>query len=51
MPIRVYSNFNKSFKLYMNISDMGLGVVLTQDDELERKQIIVYDIRRLNQVE
>jgi len=30
---------------------MGLGVVLAQDDKQERKRVIVYDIKRLNQVE
>ena len=47
--IRVYSNFNKPFKLYMNVSDMGLGAVLAQDNEQERKRVIAYDVRRLNQ--
>jgi len=27
-PIKVYSDFNKPFKLYKNASDTGLGAVL-----------------------
>ena len=37
--IRAYPNFDKLFKLYMNASDMGLGVVLAQDDEQERERL------------
>ncbi len=35
--IRAYSNFDKLFKLYTDISDMKLEVVLVQDDEQERE--------------
>ena len=49
--IRAYPNFNKLFKLYTDASDIGLGVVLVQDDEQERERVIAYNARRLNQTE
>jgi len=47
-PIRAYPDFNKSFKLYINVSNTGLGVVLIQDDEKEKKRVIAYKARRLS---
>jgi len=50
-PIRVYPNFDKLFKLYIDASDMGLGAVLAQDDEEGKERVIAYDVRRLNSAE
>ncbi len=50
-PIRVHPNFDKLFKLYTDTSDMGLGAVLTQDDEEGKERVISYDARRLNSTE
>ncbi len=47
-PIRAYPNFNKPFKLYTDASDIGLGVILAQDDEEGKERIIAYEARRLN---
>ncbi len=46
--IRAYPDFNKSFKLYTDALDTGLGAVLAQDDEEEKERIIVYEVRRLS---
>ncbi len=44
-PIRAYPNFDKSFKLYTDASDTGLGTVLAQDDEEGKERVIAYDAR------
>src|SRR6266540_5410977 len=46
--IRAHPDFNKPFKLYTNASDTGLGAVLAQDDEEEKKRVIAYKARRLS---
>ncbi len=50
-PIRIHPNFDKSFKLYTDASDTGLGAVLAQDDEESKERVITYDARRLNSAE
>ncbi len=47
-PIRAHPDFNKSFKLYIDASDTGLGAVLAQDDEEGRERVIAYEARRLS---
>src|SRR6266498_55840 len=47
-PIRAHPNFNKSFKLYTDASDTGLGAVLAQDDEEGKERVIAYEARRLS---
>jgi len=46
--IKAYSDFNKSFKLYTDASDTGLGAVLAQNDEEEKEKVIAYEARRLS---
>ncbi len=50
-PIRIHSDFNKSFKLYTDVLDTELEVVLAQDDEEEKKRVITYKTRRLSILE
>ena len=47
-PIWAHFNFNKPFKLYMNASNIGLRVILTQDDEEGKERVIAYEARRLS---
>ncbi len=47
-PIRAHLDFNKSFKLYTDASDTGLGIVLAQDDKEGKERIIAYEARRLS---
>jgi len=51
VSIRVYSNFNKPFKLYTDASNIGLEVILAQVDKQKRERVIAYDARKLNQAE
>jgi hypothetical protein len=41
-PILVRPNWEKEFKLYTDASKIGLGAVLTQDDEEGRERVICY---------
>ena len=50
-PIRAHPEFNKSFKLYTDVSDTGLEVVLTQNDEEKKEKVIAYEARRLSALE
>src|SRR6266542_21338 len=47
-PIRAHPDFNKPFKLYTDVSDTDLGVVLAQDDEEGKERVIAYEARRLS---
>ncbi len=47
-PIRAHPDFNKPFKLYTDVSDIGLGAVLAQDDEKGKERVIAYKARRLS---
>ena len=49
--IRAHLDFNKSFKLYTNTSDIGLRAVLAQNDEKEKERVIAYEARRLSALE
>ena len=40
--IRAYSDFNKPFKLYTDVSDTSLGAVRVQDDEEGKERVVVY---------
>ena len=46
--IRAHPDFNKPFKLYTDVSDTGLGVVLAQDDEEGKERVIAYEARKLS---
>jgi len=48
VPIRAHSDFNKPFKLYTDTSDIGLEVLLAQNDEEEKERVITYEARRLS---
>ncbi len=41
-PILVHPDFTKMFKLYIDASDVGLGVVLMQKDDQEKDRVIYY---------
>ena len=50
-PIRAHPDFNKSFKLYTDASDMDLEAVLAQDDDEGKERVIAYEARRLSALE
>ena len=41
-PILIYPDFTKKFYLYTDISDSGLGAILSQKDNKERKWVVAY---------
>ncbi len=50
-PILVYFDFNKIFKLYIDISNIGLEIILMQKDNQKRDQIIYYEAKTLLSIE
>ncbi|CAG8656007.1 27184_t:CDS:2 [Dentiscutata erythropus] len=46
-PILAYPDFSKTFMLFTDVSDIVLGAILFQKDNLERKQVISYASRSL----
>ncbi len=41
----MHPNFNKMFKLYTDTSDIGLRVVLMQEDDQEKDRVICYETK------
>ena len=50
-PIVAHSNFDKFFILYTNAFGKGIGAVLYQKDDQDKKCIIAYASKALNQYE
>src|SRR6266498_2179373 len=50
-PIVAYPDFEKSFILYTDVSEEGIGAVLHQKDDQGKECIIAYTSRALNQYE
>src|SRR5215208_5888459 len=50
-PILIYPNFSKKFLLFTDRSYMGLGAVLTQLDDQQKKHVVAYASRTLNHAE
>ena len=49
-PVLDYANYKKPFRLHTDASDLGLGVVLYQQDENGKNRVIAYASRTLSQV-
>src|SRR5581483_7949447 len=41
-PILIYPDFTKKFYLYIDVSDSGLGAVLSQKDKDGKEQVVAY---------
>ena len=50
-PILQYPNFDKTFYLYTDVSEIGLGAILAQKDENRREHVIAYASRSLTKAE
>ena len=50
-PILAYANYKKPFKLQTDASDFGLGAVLYQQDDNNRKRVIAFASRSLSNTE
>ena len=50
-PVLAYANYKKPFRLHTDVSDLGLGAVLYQQDETGKNRVIVYASRTLSQSE
>ena len=46
-PILVHPDFTKMFKLYTDTSDVGLEVVLIQEDDQGKDRVICYEAKIL----
>ena len=50
-PILVYPNFEKKFKLTTDASNIGLGVILSQEDDEGVDRVIAYASKKLTRAE
>ena len=50
-PILAYANYQWNFQVYTDVSEMGLGAVLTQKQENGKESVIAYASRTLSKSE
>ena len=50
-PVLAYADYKRPFRLHTDASDLGLGVVLYQQDENGKNRVIAYGSRTLSQAE
>ena len=50
-PILKHPDLNKPFKVYTDASNVGLGVILAQDDKEGKEKVVAFEARSLNPAE
>ena len=42
MPVLAYANYSRSFQMHTDVSKIGLGAVLYQDDNNSKRRVVAF---------